>query len=224
MPRTVLFGYEGVLVDLEAARFRALKAVLFGEGIAMPNLEEDPFRPPYDAWLGTVLGRTHGEFEPALPTRLMARAEAAYRLELRDRGPQWVPGAVDAVRKVASRGQDLGVVAGVPRSELSEALERAGLRDSVRVLVTAEDVESTVAGSSGHLVAMVRLNTQPPLPERLIHPHEVVAVEGTVASLKAAQSAGLRSVAVGLGSDERQTADLSIAGLEELDLSFLGSG
>jgi beta-phosphoglucomutase-like phosphatase (HAD superfamily) len=67
------------------------------------------------------------------------------------------------------------------------------------------------------------LNTRTPLPERLLHPHEVLAIEDTEAGLEAAAGAGLLT----LGVSHTQSAaalgraDLMVEKLADLTLSDL---
>jgi beta-phosphoglucomutase-like phosphatase (HAD superfamily) len=93
-------------------------------------------------------------------------------------------------------------------------------------VITAEDVTESKPDPEGYRRALVALNSVPPLPERLIHPHEVVAVEDSPAGLTAAADAGLRTLGVAqtYSADKLVQADavaerlagLSLEGLEQL--------
>jgi beta-phosphoglucomutase-like phosphatase (HAD superfamily) len=48
----------------------------------------------------------------------------------------------------------------------------------------------------GYAMALAALNGEPPLPARLIHPHECVAIEDSPAGLQAAAACGLRTLGV----------------------------
>ncbi len=95
----------------------------------------------------------------------------------------------------------------------------------------------------GYRRALEALNAVPPLPERLLHPHEVLAVEDSPAGLIAAGAAGLVTLGIardylpglpglpgfsavpepaGLaGPGGRRQADAVIGGLEGLTLERL---
>ena len=85
----------------------------------------------------------------------------------------------------------LGIVSGALRDEVEGALRQSGLRNLFKVLITAEDVAEGKPDPEGYLRALEALNSTPPLPERLIHPHEVLAVEDSPAGLSAAADIGL---------------------------------
>ena len=100
------------------------------------------------------------------------------------------------MRGLAAAGLPLGIVSGALRDEVEGALRQEGLRDCFKVLVTADDVASSKPDPEGYRRGIAELNSAPPLPERLLHPHEIVAIEDTAAGIEAARAAGLRVLAV----------------------------
>ncbi len=133
------------------------------------------------------------------------------------------PAAVAFVRAAAAEGLMLGVVAGVSRAEVGEALLQAGLSASFKVTVTADDLQAGKPDPEGYLRALDLLNSLPPLPERLLHPHEVLAIEDTERGVEAATAAGLVTLELGgdPGRARRAGADLSAPGWPALDLARL---
>jgi beta-phosphoglucomutase len=128
--------------------------------------------------------------------RLIARKASYYQERIRRSGYPFFPGAVELVRSLSAQGTMLGVVSGALREEVEGALRQAGILDRFKVLVTAEDVEAGKPDPQGYLRALEALNSQPPLPERLLHPHEVLAVEDSPAGLTAAADVGLPTLGV----------------------------
>lgn len=198
MLRAILFDFNGVLVDDEPVHLEMFQRVLGEEGISLTA--EDYYR----HYLGmddrgcfaAVLQRAG---EPATVPRLMrliARKASYYQERMRERGYPFFPGAIELVRELGSRGCMLGIVSGALREEVESALRQAGLRDRFKVLVTAEDVEEGKPDPEGYGKALVALNSEPPLPERLLHPHEVLAIEDSPAGLSAAADVGLTTLAV----------------------------
>jgi beta-phosphoglucomutase-like phosphatase (HAD superfamily) len=102
-------------------------------------------------------------------------------------------------------------------------LRQAEIEGSFKLVVAAEDVERSKPAPEGYLRALQELNSRPPLPERLIHPHEVLAIEDTAAGLRAASDAGLVTLAVAhtAPAAELAGADLVIDRLAEVDLGLL---
>lgn len=200
MLRAILFDFNGVLVDDEPIHLEMFQRVLADEGISL-SLSNEEY---YQRYLGlddrscfaAVLTETGGQ--PTVPRlmRLIARKAAYYQERIRERGYPLFPGAVELVREVAAAGRMLGIVSGALREEVEGALRQAGLHGLFKVVVTAEDVGDGKPDPEGYLRALEALNSVPPLPERLIHPHEVLAIEDSPAGLAAAAEVGLVTLGV----------------------------
>lgn len=196
--RAVMFDFNGVLVDDEPIHLEMFQKVLGEEGI---ELGRDEY---YETYLGfddkgcfaAVLDAAGEPCPPARLARLIARKAAYYRQRVQDGGFPFFPGAAELVRDAADRGWTLGLVSGALRDEIDGALRQAGLRELFKVVVAAEDVEESKPSPEGYEKALSALNSAPPLPERLVHPHEVLALEDSPAGLESAAAAGLVSVGV----------------------------
>lgn len=196
--RAVLFDFNGLLVDDEPIHFRLFQKVLAEEDIALTEEEY------YERYLGlddegcfTAVLERHGR-EPTrdLLVRWIARKSSYYQATIRREGYPFFPGAVELVRELAARGIDLGVVSGALEGEVRGALVQEGLSGAFKLLVTAEHVAASKPDPEGYLKGLQGLNTLPPLPGRLLHPHEVLAVEDSLEGLAAARAAGLATVGV----------------------------
>lgn len=198
MLRAVLFDFNGVLVDDEPIHLEAFQRVLGEEGI--PLTAEDY----YGRYLGlddrscfAAVLKAAGQ-EPTIPRlmRLTVRKSSYYHERIRVVGYPIFPGAAELVRELAAARRMLGVVSGAARDEVEGGLRHAGLRDLFKVVVTADDIGEGKPDPEGYLRALEDLNSLPPLPERLVHPHEVLAVEDSPAGLTAAADAGLVTLGV----------------------------
>lgn len=224
--RALLFDFNGVLVDDEPLHLEMFQRVLAEEGVSLSR--EDY----YAHYLGlddrgcfaAVLAAAG---EPATLPRLMrliARKASYYQERIREQGYPFFPGALDLVRGAAEAGRMLGVVSGALREEVEGALRQAGVYGLFKVLVTAEDVAEGKPDPEGYRRALEALNTLPPLPERLVHPHEVLAIEDSPAGLEAAAGAGLLTLGVAhtypaatlAEADQvvERVLDLALSGLE----------
>lgn len=201
MLRAILFDFNGVLVDDEPIHLATFQRVLAEEGIGLTAEEY------YRRYLGlddracfAAVLRAAGE-TPAVPRlmRLIARKAAYYQERIGEHGYPLFAGAAELVGAAADAGLMLGVVSGALRHEVDGALHQAGLAGRFKVLVTAEDVTAGKPDPEGYRRALEALNALPPLPERLLHPHEVLAVEDSPAGLTAAAEAGL--VTLGIAHD-----------------------
>lgn len=198
MLRAILFDFNGVLVDDEPIHLELFQRVLAEEGI---SLSAEDY---YARYLGlddrscfAAVLQAAGEV-PTIPRlmRLIARKASYYQGSIRERGYPFFPGAVELVEEAASAGRMLGVVSGALLEEVEGALRQAGIRDRFKVLVTAEDTSEGKPDPEGYRRALEALNALPPLPERLFHPHEVLAVEDSPAGLAAAAEVGLVTLGV----------------------------
>lgn len=227
--RAILFDFNGVLVDDEPIHLEMFQRVLAEEGVALAA--EDY----YARYLGlddrgcfAAVLEAAGE-NAAAPRlmRLIARKASYYQERVRERGYPLFPGAIELVESLAAAGRMLGVVSGALREEVEGALRQASVERRFKVLVTAEDVAEGKPDPEGYRRALEELNALPPLPERLIHPHEVLAIEDSPAGLAAASAAGLLTLGVAhtYPARELQAADavagrLAGLGLEELERLF----
>lgn len=220
MLRAVLFDFNGVLVDDEPIHLELFQKVLAEEGLALTA--EDYYsrclglddRSCFEAVLAAA-------GEPATVPRLMrliARKASYYQERIRREGYSFPPGVARLVEDLAGRGRMLGVVSGALREEVEGALRQSNLLDRFKVIVTVEDVAESKPSPEGYQRALEALNSLPPLPERLIHPHEVLAVEDSPPGLAAAAEAGMATLGVvhAYSRDRLRMADAVVEGPHEL--------
>jgi HAD superfamily hydrolase (TIGR01509 family) len=219
--RAVLFDFNGLLVDDEPIHFRLFQKVLAEEGIEMSREEY------YENYLGfddegcfsAVLAAREREATPGLLARWIARKSAYYQATIRQEGYPFFPGAVELVRGLHERGVALGVVSGALEGEVRGALAQEGLSDAFKLLVAAEHVAASKPDPEGYLKGLQGLNTLPPLPGRLLHPHEVLAVEDSLEGLASARAAGLVTVGV---AQTYSVGELEASGLADRVVEKVG--
>lgn len=225
MPRAVLFDFNGVLIDDEPIHLRLLLEVLAEEGVAPPpEWARDAFLGVDDrSCLRAAFAHAGRSCDPVLEARLVARKAAYYQREVRATGYAIVAGAAATVAALADSGLELGIVTGALRAEVEGALRAAGLRDRFALLVTAEDVARGKPDPAGYEKAIAELRRLANAADRLLHPHEVVAVEDSPSGLSAAVAAGLATVAVisGPSADERPAADAFVDSVSKITPEWL---
>ena len=218
--RAILFDFNGVLVDDEALHQALFARVLREEGLTLRD--EDFFANHLGLddrrCFAAALQGSGRPFEQPHLMRLIARKASYYQERIRRSGYPFFPGAVELVTALAAGGRMLGVVSGALREEVEGALRQAGILGRFKVLVTAEDVEEGKPDPQGYLRALEALNSQPPLPERLLHPHEVLAIEDSPAGLAAAADVGLATLAIAqtYPADRLRGADAVAESLRDL--------
>ncbi|HEX9669037.1 MAG TPA: HAD family phosphatase [Thermoanaerobaculia bacterium] len=198
MIRALLFDFNGVLVDDEPIHLELLQRVLGEEGV---RLSEEDYSGRYlglddRACLAAVLAAAGEKATPSRLVRLITRKASYYRERMLAGGYPVFAGAAELVGAAAARGWLLGIVSGALREEVEGAVRQLGLARHFKVLVTAEDVADGKPDPEGYRLALEALNARPPLPERMVHPHEVLALEDSLAGIRAAGEAGLLTLGV----------------------------
>jgi len=218
--RAALLDFNGVLVDDEPLHLDLFRRVLGEEGI---ELDEERYRRDYlglddRGCFGAVLRGAGRAADAGGVARLIARKSIYYQEEIRRGGYPFFPGAVEAVRALGEAGWLLGLVSGALRDEVEGALRQAGVATLFKAIVTAEDVAASKPDPEGYRTALALLNTEPPLPERIVHPHEAVAIEDSPAGLEAAAAAGLATVGVAqtYAAAELSGADRVVGSIAEI--------
>lgn len=225
MLRALLFDFNGVLVDDEPLHFQLFRKVLREENLELS--EEDYYAEyvGYDdkACFAAVLEAAGQDAGVGRLMRLITRKSAYYQETIRREGYPFFPGALDLLKEVADSDLMLGIVSGALREEVDGALRQAGFLEAFKVLVTAEDVSASKPDPEGYQKALEGLNALPPLPERLIHPHEVLVLEDTPAGIAAARATGLETVGVAqtYPADRLTGAGSVVAAIGELSLERL---
>ena len=227
--RAILFDFNGVLVDDEPIHLELMQRVLADEAVELTESQyyERYLGFPDRACLEKVFADRGIDAPPDLVSRLLARKAAYYMMRMRGDGYPVVPGAPELVTAAADSGLMLGVVTGALRDEVEGALEQMGVRSAFKSVVAAEDVSRGKPDPEGFRKGLQELSALPPLPERLIHPHEVVAIEDSPAGLAAASAVGLHTLAVAqtypaerLGAAEEVVGSLAELSIPELRKLF----
>jgi HAD superfamily hydrolase (TIGR01509 family) len=185
MARTILFDFNGVIVDDEPEHCRALIQTLAEEGIM---LSADDYASRYlgldDRACFRQAFRLAGENEPSAAkiTALVNLKHARFSSAIAA-GVPLVPGVLDFVEKAAQEGVRLGLVSGALRREIEPVLQRIGLEGHFQCLVAAEDVDRCKPDPAGYLAALSYLASQP---------EEAMILEDSLPGLAAARAARVR--------------------------------
>lgn len=196
MTDTILFDFNGVLVDDEELHYIAFARVL--DQIRLP-LEREQY---YEHFLG--LDDVHCFAEAfrlanrTLPTQLLRHLvkekAGQYRELMGDKMPL-VPGALEFVQAAAAEFR-LGIVSGALREEITSTIERAGIAERFEVIVAAEDTKRGKPDPAGYRAALATLSAQAPVEAR-----RCIAIEDSPPGVEAARAAGLRVVAMTTSRD-----------------------
>ena len=221
MLRALIFDFNGVLVDDEPLHLELTRQVLAEESVA---LDETAYLESYlgldDRSCLAAAMRAAGEDPDEMRlVRLVARKASYYQERIRRDGFPFFAGAVETVAAAHEAGLTLGLVSGALRGEIEAALRQEGILELFKTVVSAEDAGESKPSPAGYLRALQALNSLPPLPERLFHPHEVLAIEDTPLGIEAAAAAGLVTLGVAhtYAAEALSAADRVVGRLAEVD-------
>jgi HAD superfamily hydrolase (TIGR01509 family) len=179
----VVFDLDGVLIDSEPVWERVRRRVVADHG--------GHWDPDTQDWL---MGMSTGEWSRYLsadldvalsPGEVAETVIAAMAAAYRERLPL-LPGAVEAVRRMASRWP-LGLASSSPRSLIETVLDAASLRSSFAVVVSTEEVARGKPAPDVYLTVAERLG---------VPPEACAAVEDSSNGLRSAAAAGYQVIAM----------------------------
>jgi phosphoglycolate phosphatase/beta-phosphoglucomutase len=223
--RALLFDFNGVLVDDEPIHLQLVARVLAEEGLELDTADylSELVGLSDRACFERAMSRAGIDPDPTRVVRLIARKASYYQRTMRRQGYPFFPGALRLVQAASREGLMLGVVSGALRDEVESALEQADLRQVFKTVIASEDVTRGKPDPAGYQRALDELNSLPPLPQRLVHPHEVLAIEDSPPGLRAALSAGLVTLGIAqtFSRDDLALADHVADGLGGLGLEDL---
>jgi HAD superfamily hydrolase (TIGR01509 family) len=205
----VVFDLDGVLIDSEQRWDAARRAVVAEHGgrwkpeatRAMIGMSS----PEWARYLRDELG-VRLELD-RINAAVVERLTAEYEREL-----PLLPGAVDAVRRLAARWP-LGVASSANREIIELVLDRSGLADQFSAYVSSEEVPRGKPAPDVYLEAARRL---------AVDPASCVAVEDSSNGLRSAAAAGMAVIAVPNREfppdpDALSLAAVTVGGVGEID-------
>ena len=208
---------EGVLVDTREARRAALLESLTEEGVVLDATEFDEVAVGMTPRQGArALLARHGRMRDETTIDLIAmRADRAFGARL-GKGITMQPGAMELVSRMHGCAR-LALVSRARRREVDFVLGLSGLDLAFESVVTADDVREPKPSEEGYVAALARLHRR-----AVLAPIACVALEDSIAGIRAARRAGLRCVAVGaLPAHRVLEADGVVASLVGITPRFL---
>lgn len=192
MLEAVIFDFDGVLVDSEPLHYQAFVLIARSLGIELTFEQyvqtyigfddRDAFRVMLEVVGQEPTAERVAELcdkkQPAFEMLTSAAAKA---------GVIAVPGAVALLDAVIASGLKVAIASGATRADIDLMLSVLDRRDAFKVIVTADDVEYSKPDPASYAKAAAALE---------VDPSHCVAIEDTVAGLRSAKGAGLRTLAV----------------------------
>jgi len=194
-PESVIFDFDGVIVDTEPLHYETFQQILAPLGIGFPWKEyvdtymgfddRDAFREAF---------RTHGiDLDERRLKELVASKSMIFQEVIRN-GVNAYPGVIQTITSLHASGFPLAISSGALRSDILPILEQLGTAHCFTHIVTADDVRKSKPDPECYSLAFqALLRTHPSL---LSTPRNSLAIEDTPAGIRSAKTAGLSVLAV----------------------------
>jgi HAD superfamily hydrolase (TIGR01509 family) len=214
-PAAVIFDLDGVLVDSESAWDQARRELVDEVGgtwkpeatRAMLGMSS----PEWSRYVRDELG------VPMTPEEINAAVVEHIERHYREALPL-IPGAVDAVRRIAQRWP-LGLASSSNRPIIDLVLEQSDLADCFAATVSSEEVGRGKPAPDVYLAAARRLG---------LEPERCVAIEDSSNGLRSASAAGLGIIAIPNREfppdpDALALADVVLESIQELSVELVAA-
>jgi len=179
----VVFDLDGVLVDSEGV-WDGVREELAHErgGTWHPGAQREMMGMSSPEWSAYMHERIGLSERPAEINRIVVER----MLQLYAAGPPWIPGALDAVRRMAA-SFPLGLASSSNRELIDAVLEAGGLAALFRATVSSEEVARGKPSPDVYLEAARRLR---------VDPAACVAIEDSHNGIRSAKAAGMTCFAI----------------------------
>jgi HAD superfamily hydrolase (TIGR01509 family) len=205
--RAVVFDLDGVLIDSEQVWNEVREELARERGGRWSERAQREMMgmssPEWSRYMHEVVGVPGSADE-------INRDVVARMLERFAGSPPWIPGALDAVRRLAERWP-LGLASSSNRELIDAVLSAGGIADLFAATVSSEEVARGKPSPDVYLETARRLGVDPP---------ECAAIEDSHNGILSAKAAGMRCLAIpnehyppGAVED---AADVVVASLDEL--------
>jgi HAD superfamily hydrolase (TIGR01509 family) len=204
----VVFDLDGVLIDSEQVWDEVRETLARERGGRWHGTAQRDMMgmssPEWSRYMHEVIGLADAPGE-------INREVVAQMLRRYEQGAPWLPGALDAVRRVAERWP-LGLASSSNRELIDAVLEAGGLTALFHATVSSEEVERGKPAPDVYVEAASRLG---------VAPTRCAAVEDSHNGIRSAKAAGMRVVAVPNphfppGDEALAEADAVVASIAEL--------
>lgn len=223
MLETVIFDFDGVLVDSEKLHLQAFNCV-FSQFNFQISTEEY-----YDRFLGLsdleLLQVVDKERKLSLSsqrfTQLLGEKAKLFK-DIATGEAGIIDGVPQFLKMLADSKIPLAVCSGALLPEIEMILNGAKLRNYFEVIVSAEQVKKGKPDPEGFSLALKLLNKK---LKKSIKPENCIVIEDSRWGLEAAKAAGMRAVATtnSYSAEQLRPADKVIAHLGDLSLAELNS-
>ena len=220
MLRTVIFDFNGIIVDDEPIHFKLFQRVLGEEGI---TLTEEAYFARYLGFddRGAFIAGFHDNNRSLTDQKLseLIDRKALYYQDAIRNHVVIFPGVKTLIYELAP-SVPLAVASGALRHEIATILTTAGLLNYFQAIVSAEDVKQGKPEPEIFWKVLAKLNAG---ASPQIEPANCVVIEDSKEGIRGARAAGMKCLAVTNShpGDLLGEANAVVKSLEEVTLPFL---
>jgi HAD superfamily hydrolase (TIGR01509 family) len=194
MIRTILFDFNGVIIDDEPLQMAAYQDVLHDQGIELSETDYYGALGMDDkTFVRAAFERARQTLTDDVLKTVLAGKEVRHRKLIEDKLPLF-PGVVTFL-KASSRHFLLGLVSMATKSEIHYTLERARLLSLFSVIVSAEDVTACKPAPDCYLMGLRKLNEKRQV-EQPILARECLVIEDSPPGIESGLQAGMHTLGI----------------------------
>lgn len=203
--RAAIFDFDELLINLQTEHFAADRAALTALGHDYDDLPEAIRLGGSGRRISELVAEMRAHFGIAEPVDALIRRRQEHLLTALRDAPTLpaMPGALEAINALHTAGYPLAVTSSGIREYIVLVLDRLGIADRFRVVVTGADVTHGKPHPEPYLITAARLG---------VPPAACVVFEDAAVGVRAAKAAGMYCIAVP-NPDATQPQDLSAADL-----------
>ena len=149
---TILFDWDGTLIDTAQQAFEAFQKALLDLGISLDPATYERIYSPNWYSMYEKLGLAKEKWK---------EADGLWIRHYANQLPQLLPGTKEALQDLASGGYSLGIVTSGSRDRVLSEIESLGLTHVFRIVVCSDDVVNRKPHPEGLQIAIEKLQKRP---------------------------------------------------------------
>lgn len=221
--RLVVFDFDGVITDSEAAHFEALRRVLEPIGV---QLTWQQYCDTYLAYtdreaVQMVLMDTQRNPTPEVVDELVEKKRIEFA-DFLESNLKLFPGVLALLKNLQKHRIPCGICSGSTRSEIEFVLQHSKISEYFRFIVSADDIQRSKPDPEAYRLSM-KIGSQFCNHDEALSPLECIAIEDSVGGIQAAKAAGMFCLGItnSYPADLLRQADVVVDELTTVDTDFL---